>query len=39
MGQGFAFEYHPIAENHDRYQAIYERYVKLGTFTEAEFSE
>ncbi len=39
MGQGFAFEYHPIEKNHEVYQAIYERYVKLGTFTEAEFSE
>lgn len=36
MGQGFAFEYQPIPENHELYQKIYKQYSKLGEFTESE---
>lgn len=36
MGQGFAFEYQPNAENHDIYMKMYDKYLKLGKFTEAE---
>ncbi|GAT62670.1 ribulokinase [Paludibacter jiangxiensis] len=37
MGMGFAKEYYPNAENHKMYQALYEKYCKLGAFTEKEF--
>ena len=36
MGQGFAFEYQPNMENHRIYMPIYEKYQKLGQFTETE---
>ncbi len=36
MGQGFSHEYTPNAENHKLYMAQYERYKKLGSFTETE---
>jgi len=36
MGQGFAFEYTPNKENHKAYMALYDKYMKLGKFTEAE---
>ena len=34
MGQGFAKEYQPNRENHEAYKEIYEKYSKLGQFTE-----
>lgn len=36
MGQGFAFEYTPNTENHKTYMALYDKYIKLGNFTETE---
>lgn len=36
MGQGFAKEYQPNHENHLAYLALYEKYRKLGNFTENE---
>ncbi|GAB1415736.1 ribulokinase [Paludibacter sp.] len=36
MGQGFLNEYQPNMENHKQYLAIYEKYAKLGKFTEKE---
>jgi len=36
MGMGFAKEYYPNAENHKMYQVLYEKYCKLGAFTEKE---
>jgi len=36
MGQGFAFEYKPDMEKHEKYMKIYEKYQKLGKFTETE---
>lgn len=36
MGQGFSHEYIPNAENHKIYMAQYEKYQKLGKFTETE---
>lgn len=36
MSSGFAFEYSPIAENAKAYQDIYEKYIKVGQFTEKE---
>ncbi len=36
MGQGFAFEYQPNMENHRVYMSVYEKYRKLGKFTETE---
>jgi Ribulose kinase len=36
MGQGFAYEYYPNEENHKIYMSLYEKYVKLGKFTEIE---
>lgn len=36
MGQGFIAEYSPNYENHKIYQALYQKYVKLGKFTEKE---
>ena len=36
MGQGFETEYRPIAANVAQYAAIYEKYLKLGYFTEKE---
>ncbi len=36
MGQGFEKEYDPIASNVEAYKAIYDKYLKLGAFTEKE---
>ena len=36
MGQGFEKEYQPNAANAARYTVIYEKYLKLGSFTEQE---
>ncbi|NDW10735.1 ribulokinase [Dysgonomonas sp. 520] len=36
MGQGFAQEYKPDEEKHKVYMKIYEKYQKLGKFTETE---
>ena len=36
MGQGFACEYLPDMKQHKAYQALYDKYLKLGTFTEKE---
>ncbi len=34
MGGGFEMEYHPIPENVEKYQKLYENYVALGGFIE-----
>lgn len=34
MGQGFMKEYLPNTENHQKYHALYKKYLKLGKFTE-----
>lgn len=39
MGGGFELEFHPIAENASKYQALYARYKKLGAFIEAELTK
>jgi len=36
MGKGFAKEYYPNHENHQAYLDLYEKYQKLGKFTEHE---
>lgn len=36
MGQGFASVYTPDMDNHRVYMALYEKYQKLGKFTETE---
>ena len=36
MGQGFEKEYDPIPSNVEAYKAIYDKYLKLGAFTEKE---
>jgi L-ribulokinase len=36
MNSGFAKEYHPNKENTEIYQALYDKYIKLGQFTEKE---
>ncbi len=36
MNSGFAFEYEPKKENVEAYKALYERYLKVGSFTEKE---
>lgn len=36
MGQGFAFEYTPDKDRHERYMKLYADYRKLGAFTETE---
>lgn len=38
MGSGFEMEYQPIPENAEKYQAIYEKYISLGTFIEKELT-
>jgi L-ribulokinase len=35
MGQGFAFEYVPNADNHRHYMELYSRYQAIGRFTES----
>lgn len=37
MNSGFAKEYRPNKHNVKEYQKLYDKYVKLGKFTEAEF--
>lgn len=36
MNSGFAKEYQPDAARHEAYQSLYEKYVRLGKFTEQE---
>ena len=36
MGQGFESEYRPIPENTGQYAVLYQKYLKLGYFTEKE---
>ena len=36
MGQGFEKEYFPNPENAAKYVNIYNKYLKIGTFTEKE---
>ena len=36
MNSGFANEYRPNTENAAAYKEIYEKYIKLGQFTEKE---
>jgi L-ribulokinase len=38
MGQGFACEYKPNPVNGEAYRLLYEKYRRLGTFTEQELS-
>ncbi|MDX9883289.1 MAG: ribulokinase [Prolixibacteraceae bacterium] len=38
MGGGIETEYHPVPENVEKYQIIYEKYKKLGNFIETELS-
>jgi len=37
MGGGIETEYHPIAENVEKYKALYGKYQKFGKFIEFEF--
>lgn len=39
MGNGFETEYIPIPENAQKYQAIYEKYSRLGEFIENEMTK
>lgn len=36
MTSGFEAEYHPIPENAEKYQRLYEKYIRLGDFIEKE---
>jgi len=36
MGSGFVYEYTPDAERAERYEMLYEKYTRLGTFIEQE---
>ena len=36
MGKGFEKEYFPIPENVQKYNSIYQKYLKIGEFTEKE---
>lgn len=36
MGKGFETEYFPIPENAQKYDLIYQKYLKIGEFTEKE---
>ena len=38
MNSGFSKEYQPDAARHEAYQALYDKYVRLGRFTEQELS-
>lgn len=38
MGQGFETEYHPVPESAAKYEALYERYLKLGAFVDEHFT-
>ncbi len=37
MGSGIETEYHPVPENVERYNKLYEKYKKLGKFVEFDF--
>ncbi len=37
MGGGFETEYHPIPENVEKYNVLYEKYKKFGKFIEFEY--
>ncbi len=37
MGGGIETEYHPVPENAEKYNALYEKYKKLGHFIEKQF--
>jgi L-ribulokinase len=37
MGQGFLSEYLPNEENHKIYSELYQKYLRLGKFTESEY--
>lgn len=39
MGGGFELEFHPIPENATKYQALYNKYKKLGAFIETELTK
>lgn len=39
LGKGFALEYTPNSENYDIYMGMYDKYAKLGQFTENELAE
>lgn len=39
MGSGIETEYHPVPENVKKYQALYEKYKKLGRFIEFEYPQ
>jgi len=39
MGGGIETEYHPIPENVEKYQKLYEKYKKFGKFVEFELTE
>lgn len=36
MGSGFDAEYHPIAENVEKYKPLYEKYAAFGDFVESQ---
>ncbi len=36
MGSGCEMEYHPIPENARKYQILYDKYIRLGSFIEKE---
>ena len=38
MGSGFEMEYHPIPENVEKYQKLYEKYLALGNFIEEKLT-
>jgi L-ribulokinase len=38
MGGGVETEYHPIPENVKKYEALYQRYMKLADYMEADLS-
>ena len=38
MGSGFEMEYHPIPENVEKYQKLYEKYRVLGNFIEEKLT-
>ncbi len=39
MGSGFDMEYKPVKQNAEKYQKLYEKYIKIGDFIEKETSE
>ena len=36
MNSGFAKEYQPDAQRHEKYRSLYDTYLKMGAFTEKE---